>query len=44
LQQANGDDAMGRTQVIDCFRRFKEGGTSAENDTRSGRPSIIKSK
>jgi len=25
LQQANGEDAMGRTQVFHCFRRFKEG-------------------
>ena len=25
LQQAYGDDAMGRTQVFDRFRRFKEG-------------------
>ena len=25
LQQAYGQDAMGRTQVFDWFRRFKEG-------------------
>jgi len=37
LQQAYGEDAMGRTQVFDWFRRFKEGRTSAENDPRSGR-------
>ena len=30
---------MGRTQVLDCFRRFKEGRTSVESDPRSGRPS-----
>ena len=30
---------MGRTQVFDCFRRFKEGRTSVESDPRSGRPS-----
>jgi len=35
LQQAYGEDAMGRTQV---FRRFKEGITSVESDPRSGRP------
>ena len=29
---------MDRTQVIDCFRRFKEGRTSVESDPRSGRP------
>ena len=30
---------MGRTQVFDWFRRFKEGRTSVESDTRAGRPS-----
>jgi len=25
LQQAYGEDGMGRTQVFDWFRRFKEG-------------------
>jgi len=30
---------MGRTQVFDWFRRFKEGRTSVESDSRSGRPS-----
>ena len=39
LQQAYGEDAMGRTQVLDWFRRFKEGRTSVESDPRSGRPS-----
>ena len=39
LQQAYGEDAMGRTQVFECFRRFKEGRTSAESDPLSGRPS-----
>jgi len=36
LQQAYGEDAMGRTQVFDWFRRFKEGRTSVESDPRSG--------
>ena len=40
LQQAYGEDAMGRTQVSDWFRRFKEGRTSVESDPHSGRPSI----
>ena len=31
---------MGRTQVFDWFRRFKECRTSVESDPRSGRPSI----
>jgi len=39
LQQAYGEDAMGRKQEFDWFRRFKEGRTSAESDPRSGRPS-----
>jgi len=39
LQQAYGEDAIGRTQVFDWFRRFKEGRTSVESDPRSGRQS-----
>jgi len=39
LQQTQGENAMGRTQVVDWFRRFKEGRTSVESDPRSGRPS-----
>jgi len=39
LQQACGEDAAGRTEVCDWFRRFKEGRTSVESDPRSGRPS-----
>ena len=39
LQQAYGEDAMGRTQVFDWFRRFKEGRTSVKSDPRLGRPS-----
>jgi len=39
LQQAYGEDEMGRTQVFDWFSRFKEGRTSFESDPRSGRPS-----
>ena len=38
LQQAYGEDAMGRTQVFDWFRRFKEGRTFFESDPpRDGR-------
>ena len=37
LQQAYGEDAMGRTQVFDWFRRLKEGRISVESDPRSGR-------
>jgi len=32
LQQAYGEDAMGRTQVFDWFHPFKEGRTSVESD------------
>jgi len=39
LQQAYGEDAMGRTQVFNWFRRFKEGRTSIESDPCSGQPS-----
>ena len=39
MQQAYGEDAMGRTQVFDWFCRFKEGRTSVESDPRSGRQS-----
>ena len=36
LQQAYGEDAMGRTEVFDWFRRFKEGRTSVESDSPLG--------
>ena len=39
LQQAYGEVAMGRTQMFDWFRRFKEGRTSVESVHHSGRPS-----
>jgi hypothetical protein len=39
LQQAYGEDAVGRKQVFDWFRRFKECRTAVENDPRSERPS-----
>jgi len=39
LQQAYSEDAVGRTQVFDWFRRFKEGRTSFKSDPCLGRPS-----
>ena len=36
LQQAYGEDAMGRTQVFEWFHQFKDGGTSAESDPPLG--------
>jgi len=44
LQQAHGEDAMGRTEVFDWFCRFKEGRTSIESDPHSGRPSTSRNK
>lgn len=38
IQQVFGDDAMGVTQIKECFNRFKTGRTSVESDQRSGRP------
>jgi len=38
LQQAYGEDAVGRTQVFDLFCRFKEGRTTVESDPHLGRP------
>ena len=32
LQQAYGEDEMGRTQVFDWFRRFKEGAPGAKQN------------
>ena len=39
LQQTYGEDAMGRTQVFDWFRQFKEGRTSVASDPCLGQPS-----
>jgi len=36
LQQVYGEDAMGRTQVFDWFRPFKEGRTSVESNPHLG--------
>ena len=38
IQKAFGNGAMGRTQVKEWCRRFKEGWMSVESDERSGRP------
>jgi len=39
LQQAYGEDAMGRTQVFYWVSRFKEGRIFVQSNPRSGRPS-----
>jgi hypothetical protein len=44
LQQAFGEDAMGRTQVFYWFPRFKDRRTSIESNLHSGRPSTLRNK
>ena len=39
IQTAFGDDAKGVTQVKEWCNRFKDGRTSVDSETRSGRPS-----
>jgi AraC-like DNA-binding protein len=39
IQQAFGDDAMGAMQIKEWFNCFKDGGTLADSNQRSGRPS-----
>jgi hypothetical protein len=39
VQQVFGDDAMGITQIKEWYNRFKDGSTSVDSDTRSGRQS-----
>ncbi|KAL4149442.1 hypothetical protein QTP88_003392 [Uroleucon formosanum] len=39
LQNAYGDQCLGRTQCYDWFKRFKDGRESVDDDPRSGRPS-----
>ncbi|XP_064119006.1 protein GVQW3-like [Macrobrachium nipponense] len=39
IQQAFGDEAMGITQIKECYNCFKQGQTSVESKPRSGRPS-----
>jgi len=39
LQKAYGEDCLSRTQCHEWYQRFKSGGTSIEDDPKSGRPS-----
>ena len=39
IQWVFGDDAMAITQIKEWYNRFRDGRTSVESDTRSGRPS-----
>jgi len=42
LKIAFREEAMGRTQTYEWWKRFKEGRTSIDDDPRSGRPSTSK--
>jgi len=42
LKVAFREGAMGRTQMLEWWKRFKEGQTSVDDDPRSGRPSTSK--
>ena len=39
IRQAFGNNAMGRTQIYNRFKRLKHGRTSSDSDKRTGRPS-----
>ena len=38
LQNAHGDQRLGRTQCYDWYKRFKDGRESVDDDPSSGRP------
>ena len=40
LKTALGEQAMGRSQTLQWFSRFKAGRTSTDDDERSGRTSV----
>jgi transposase len=44
LQQVYGDTALKKSAVYDWFSQFKNGQEMLENDLRSGRPSISRTK
>ena len=39
LKKVYGDECLFRTQVFECFKRFKEGREEIGDDQRPGRPS-----
>jgi hypothetical protein len=39
LRKEFDDETMRRTTTYECYRSFKDGQTSIEDDPRSGRPS-----
>ena len=42
MQKAFGNECMSKTQIKEWYNRFKEGRTSVDSDSRSGRPSTTK--
>ena len=42
MQKAVGNECMSKTRIKDWYNRFKGGRTSADSDSRFGRPSITK--
>ena len=40
IQKAFVDESMGKTQIKEWYRRFKNGRTSVDSDPHSGRPSL----
>ncbi|KAJ8939345.1 hypothetical protein NQ318_005706 [Aromia moschata] len=42
LKEVYGNGCLSRTQVFECFKRFKEGRETTEDDPHPGRPSTSK--
>ena len=42
MQKAFGNEYMSKTRIKEWWNRFKEGRTSVDSDSRSGRPSTTK--
>ncbi|KAJ8949186.1 hypothetical protein NQ318_021679 [Aromia moschata] len=42
LREVCGNECLSRTQVLEWFKRFKEGRETTEDDPRPGRPSTSK--
>jgi len=42
LNKAFGEDCMSKSRIKEWYRRFKDGRTSVDSNSRSGRPSSTK--
>ena len=42
MQNAFGNECVSKTRIKEWYNRFKGGRTSVDSDSRSGRPSTIK--